>query len=149
MDYKYDALKLEHQLCFRLYSVSRNMTRLYSELLDEFGLTYPQYIVMLVMFEHGEMDFKELSQMVDLKTGTMTPIIKKLEELGFVSRIRNEEDGRRLNVKLTEQGKELKEKIVIVPVELVKRLEMDIEDYKILIGQLDQLNENINAAKTR
>lgn len=147
MDNPYEALKLEHQLCFRLYAVSRNMTRLYQDLLEPFNITYPQYIILLVLFEHGEIDFKELSDKVDLKTGTMTPIIQKLEEMGYLTKEKNPSDMRRLNVSLTDKGRHLKEQIIHVPYELSKRLKMSYESYVTLIQQLDELAKTIDQAQ--
>lgn len=136
-----DVLKLKNQLCFRLYAVSRNMTRLYQPLLDGFNLTYPQYIILLVLFEHPVIDFKDLSTMVDLKTGTLTPIVQKLEERGLIRKERNPEDRRRLDVSLTKAGMELKESLVSVPINLAKMIAIDKELYYSLTKDLDTLLE--------
>lgn len=147
MDNQFEALKLEYQLCFRLYAVSRNMTRLYADLLGEFGLTFPQYVIMLVMFEHETMDFKELSDRVDLKTGTMTPIVQKLESMGYLHKEKNPMDGRKINVNLTAEGKALKDEIVRVPYELSRRLGMSLLDYEALMIRLGDLSEKLENAQ--
>lgn len=132
-------LKLDNQLCFRLYVASRNMTRLYQPLLDQYNLTYPQYIVLLALFEQEKIDFKELSTIVDLKTGTLTPIINKIEEIGYLSKEKNPTDGRKVNVVLTEEGKELRSEIIDVPLQLGETLDMSITSYSNLVTELDQL----------
>lgn len=136
-------LKLEHQLCFRLYAASRNVTRLYQPLLDKYNLTYPQYIIMLILFEHEKIDFKDLSTLIDLKTGTLTPIVNKVEELGYVEKEKNPKDGRRLNVLLTQKGIQLREEIVNVPHELAKSIGIDEEEYMRLTNELDILLEKL------
>ncbi len=133
------ALKLENQLCFRLYAASRNMTRVYQSHLDKYGLTYPQYIMMLIVFEHEVIDFKELSKLIDLKTGTLTPIVIKVEELGYIKKVKNENDGRRLNIILTDKGKTLREEIVKVPYDLAESIGLTEDEYLSLTKQLDKL----------
>lgn len=144
-----ELLLLKNQLCFRLYSVSRNMTRVYQPLLQAFNLTYPQYIIMLILLEHKSMDFKELSQMIDLKTGTMTPIIQKMEEIGYVKKAKNPEDGRRITVYLTEAGEALKEKLVQVPIALAGQIDYDLDSYYNLVAQLDVLMEKLQNAQIK
>ena len=134
-----ELLKLDNQLCFRLYAVSRNMTRLYQPLLEQFSLTYPQYIIMLVMFEHEKLDFKELSTIVDLKTGTLTPILQNLEKLGYIKRQKNKSDHRKINVVITERGRQLEQEIIDVPISMAKDMEISEEMYHVLIKELDDL----------
>lgn len=134
-----EELKLNNQLCFRLYKASRNMTRVYQPLLEKYNLTYPQYIIMLVLFEREVIDFKELSEIVDLKTGTLTPIITKLEQIGYVSKEKNEDDSRKINVRITETGIKLKSSIIDVPLQLGSQLELSMEEYKTLVNELDNL----------
>jgi DNA-binding MarR family transcriptional regulator len=143
----FDPLKLEYQLCFRLYAASRNMTRIYQPILDRHGITYPQYIVLLILFEHESIDFKELSQMVDLKTGTLTPIIQKLEEYGFITKEKNPKDGRRINVDLTSKGKELKQELAHVPIDLASKIGLEKERYFTLTTELDNLLNKLYAAQ--
>ena len=98
---KYDALKLEKQLCFPLYAVSKEIVKKYKPYLDELDLTYTQYITMMVMWEHKEMNVKELGEHLYLDSGTLTPVLKKLEQKGWVKRNRAKEDERVLIVTLT------------------------------------------------
>jgi len=141
-----DILKLDQQLCFRLYQVSRNMTRVYQPFLEKFDLTYPQYIVMLVLFEHKVVDFKKLSEIVDLKTGTLTPIVKKLEEIGYVQKTPNAIDKRRLNVILTEKGQVLNEEVIEVPLGVASKLPITLEMYTMLVTELDLLSTMLKNA---
>jgi DNA-binding MarR family transcriptional regulator len=134
-----EYLKIDNQLCFRLYSTSRKMTRLYQPFLEKFNLTYPQYIVMLVMFEHREIDFKDLSNIVDLKTGTLTPIIQKLVSIGYLNKVKNTKDSRKINISLTEAGVLLEKNILEVPVGLGNKLEISEEMYFKLTKELDDL----------
>ena len=146
-DFMYeDILKLDKQLCFRLYQVSRNMTRVYQPFLDKFDLTYPQYIVMLVLFEHKVLDFKKLSELVDLTTGTLTPIIQKLEQMGYVQKTTNPTDKRRLNVILTEKGQELNTEVIEVPLGVAGKLPITEEMYSVLVKELDSLSEMLKNA---
>lgn len=132
-------LKLENQLCFRLYVASRNMTRLYQPLLEQYNLTYPQYIVLLALFEQEVIDFKELSNIIDLKTGTLTPILNKIEATGYLKKEKNPTDGRKINVKLTQKGIELRDNIIEVPLQLSETLKMSMKSYMSLVTELDDL----------
>ena len=143
----FDPLKLEVQLCFRLYAASRNMTRIYQPILARHGITYPQYIVLLILFEHETIDFKELSQMIDLKTGTLTPIIQKLQELGFLDKEKNPLDGRRINVNLTAKGKALKGELSHIPFDLAERIGLEEENYMRLTSELDHLLDKLTNAQ--
>ena len=118
MENKYDALKLENQLCFPLYACSKEIVRAYTPHLDELGLTYTQYITMMVMWEHKELRVKEVGRLLYLDSGTLTPLLKKLEEKGFLTRRRSETDERDVIVTITESGEALKEKAVHIPARL-------------------------------
>ena len=115
MDKKYDALKLENQICFPLYACSREIIKQYKPFLDEIDLTYTQYIAMMVLWEHQSVTVKELGQYLFLDSGTLTPLLKKMEAKGIISRKRDEEDERSLIVSLTAEGEALKERAVEVP----------------------------------
>lgn len=115
MSDKYDVLKLDNQLCFPLYAVSKEIVRKYTPFLSEIDLTYTQYIVMMVMWEHKEVSVKELGQKLYLDSGTLTPLLKNLEKKGLVSRKRSAEDERVLVVSITSEGMELREKAVEIP----------------------------------
>ena len=125
MNDKYDALKLENQLCFPMYACSKEIVRAYTPYLDELGMTYTQYITMLVMWEHKELRVKEVGKRLYLDSGTLTPVLKKLEEKGFVTRRRSESDERDVIVKITERGEALKEKAVHIPEKLGGCIELD------------------------
>ena len=141
-----DLLQLDNQLCFRLYSISRKMTKAYQPLLEKHQLTYPQYVIMLVMFEVGSIDFKELSVRVNLKTGTLTPIVQKLEQIGYLIRETNPEDHRKVNVVLSDMGHQLHQEIIDVPLGLAERLKLSVEKYSSLIIELDELDELLDEA---
>jgi MarR family transcriptional regulator, organic hydroperoxide resistance regulator len=115
MDEEYAELKLENQLCFPLYACSKEIVRLYKPYLDELDLTYTQYISMMVLWEKKSLGVKELGEALYLDSGTLTPLLKKLEAKGLVKRQRCEEDERCLLVSLTEKGTELKEKALSIP----------------------------------
>lgn len=112
---KYDCLKLSNQLCFPLYACSKEVVRRYKPFLDEIDLTYTQYITMMVMWEQKEIGVKALGEYLYLDSGTLTPVLKKLEEKGYVNRARSKDDERNLIVTITEKGEALKEKAVEIP----------------------------------
>lgn len=136
-------------MCFRLYSVSRNMTRVYQPLLEPFNLTYPQYIIMLILLEHKEMDFKALSEMIDLKTATLTPIIQKMSTIGYVKKEKNPNDARRVTVYLTKEGEAIRESLAQVPENLAKDLGYDLESFYKLATQLDNLLEKLQDIQSK
>jgi len=111
----YDMLKLENQLCFPLYAASKEIVKRYKPYLDEIGLTYTQYIAMMVMWEKKTVNVKTLGQALFLDTGTLTPLLKKLEAQGLVTRRRSLEDERNLIVSITPQGEALRERAVTIP----------------------------------
>lgn len=115
MDKKYDALKLENQLCFPLYAAAREVVKRYRPHLDELDITYTQYITMMVMWEQKEITVKALGEKLFLDSGTMTPVLKSLESKGYVTRKRSTTDERSVSVFLTDRGEALKEKAVDIP----------------------------------
>lgn len=133
---KYDCLKLENQLCFPLYACSNEIVRKYKPFLDKLDLTYTQYITMLVLWEKKEMNVKEIGEALFLDSGTLTPLLKKLENKGYVTRNRSKEDERSINVTITSEGEALREKALDVPVgmgECVKLTKEEAETlYKLL-----------------
>ena len=112
---KYDILKLENQMCFPLYAISREVIKLYKPYLDQLNLTYTQYIAMLVMWEEEKIVFKELGKKLHLDSGTLTPVLKKLESMGLIIKYRSKEDDRVVIVELTETGRKLKDEAITVP----------------------------------
>lgn len=114
----YEQLKLENQLCFPLYAAAKEVVRKYKPYLDELDLTYTQYIAMMVLWEKESLNVKELGSMLYLDSGTLTPLLKKLEAKGYVTRRRCKEDERNLIICITKKGEALKEKAAKVPNEM-------------------------------
>ena len=111
----YDALKLENQLCFPLYACAKEVVRKYKPYLDTLDLTYTQYITMIVLWEYGDMNVKELGKYLFLDSGTLTPVLKTLEQKGYITRTRDDDDERVLDVALTEDGMKLRDKAADIP----------------------------------
>lgn len=133
---KYDALKLENQLCFPLYACSREIVKRYKPFLDEIGLTYTQYIAMMVMWERKSVNVKELGEYLYLDSGTLTPLLKKLESKGYVTRMRSDKDERNLVVAITDEGEKLKEKAVEIPLRIASCTNLTPEEGMQLYGIL-------------
>ncbi|MGB5824452.1 MAG: MarR family transcriptional regulator [Proteocatella sp.] len=112
---KYKCLKLENQLCFSLYALSREIIRLYKPFLDKYNLTYTQYLTMIVLWEHEQITIKEIGNKLHLDSGTLTPVIKKLEAMSLISKHRDCKDDRVVIVELTEKGYALKDDISNIP----------------------------------
>lgn len=129
MDFsKYDALKLENQLCFPLYVCAKEVIRRYAPLLEPYGLTYTQYIAMMVLWEHRSLTVKELGNYLFLDSGTLTPMLKKMERSGWLRRSRSNRDERVVVVSITEEGDWLQEQLVDVPTEIAQCLTLDGEE---------------------
>ena len=143
---KYDALKLENQLCFPLYAASREVIKRYRPYLDALDLTYTQYITMMVFWEEKKISVKELGKKLYLDSGTLTPVLKSLESKGFVNRYRSIEDERVLIVEITEKGEALRDKSLDVPGEVGKCIRLDpgeaMELYKLLYKVLRGMTED-------
>ncbi len=133
---KYDALKLENQLCFPLYACAREVVKKYRPYLDELDLTYTQYIAMMVFWEKGKCSSKELGEKLFLDSGTLTPVLKSLEKKGFVKRERSSLDERLLDVSITEKGMELRERAVEVPGKIAGCIKLDSEEAMTLYNTL-------------
>ncbi|MCR4697907.1 MAG: MarR family transcriptional regulator [Bacilli bacterium] len=133
---KYDVLKIENQICFPLYAASKEIVRQYQPFLDELDLTYTQYITMLVLWEYGDTNIKKLGEYLLLDSGTLTPLVKKLEEKGYVIRHRKKDDERNLIISLTNKGEELKEKAVEVPYKIGSCVCLEPEEAKALYSLL-------------
>ena len=110
-----EKFKLENQLCFRLYTASRLITRAYHPLLGEFGLTYPQYLVLLVLWEKDEQPVNDIAKRLVLETNTVTPLLKRMEAEGIVTRSKGKKDARQMIVKLTKKGRDFQKKLTNVP----------------------------------
>ena len=144
-DKKYDALKLRGQLCFPLYACAKETIRLYKPFLDELDLTYTQYITMMVLWEKKYLTVKELGKELYLDSGTLTPLLKKLETKGLLMRERSKEDERNLYISLTEEGEKLKDEALRVPYEMEKCVELNHEErvtlYRLLYKLLTYLDK--------
>lgn len=141
---KYDALKIENQLCFPLYACAREVVKRYTPFLDEIDLTYTQYIVMMVLWDRKSITVKELGRILYLDSGTLTPLLKKLEAKGFLRRKRSEADERNLIVTITEKGELLREDAISIPGEITQCVMLEPEEamtlYRLLYKLLDAVN---------
>lgn len=135
----YENLKLENQLCFKVYSASKSIVRIYGPLLNEIGLTYPQYLVMMVLWEHKKLSFKEISAKLKMKTGTLTPILTKLESFGYLEKEKDENDDRKIYIAITEKGLELEEKAKDIPQKIAENLHLSKNDFLKYIKEFDEL----------
>ena len=135
-DSKYDGLKLENQMCFPLYAASREVIKQYKPYLDKLDLTYTQYIAMLLLWEHKTMTVKEMGERLYLDSGTLTPLLKKLEAKGFINRVRSTTDERNLNINLTAAGDKLKEQAVEIPQCIFHGTKMTEEEKKVFYNRI-------------
>jgi DNA-binding MarR family transcriptional regulator len=141
-----EMLKLDHQLCFALYSSSLAMTRLYKPLLEPLGLTYPQYLAMLVLWEGDGIAVSELGQRLQLDSGTLTPLLKRLEASGLVGRQRDKADERRVLLHLTPAGRALKARAAKVPAQVACAADCNLEDVGALTRRLKLLRDQIQSS---
>ena len=121
---KFEPLLLEHQLCFPFYVVSKEIIRLYTPLLDPLGITYTQYIALMVLWEYGDMPVKELGRRMFLDSGTLSPLIRKLESKGYITKKTDLDDERSKVIRLTKRGKDFKVKCSKIPEELARRIDI-------------------------
>ena len=139
----YDALKLDNQLCFPLYACSREIIRQYKPFLDELDLTYTQYIAMMVLWERRSVTVKELGERLYLDSGTLTPLLKKLESKGMLTRARSKADERNLIVSLTDDGEKLRDRAIHIPEQMAQCSPIEPEEaaelYRILYKMLGHL----------
>lgn len=145
MEKKYEGLKLQNQICFPLYAVSREVIKQYRPYLDALDLTYTQYIAMMVFWEEKKLSVKELGKKLFLDSGTLTPVLKSLEAKGYVIRSRSKADERVLEVEITQKGEDLKEEAVSVPQSVVGCINLDADEalqlYQLLYKMLGTLQE--------
>ncbi|TYK66619.1 MarR family winged helix-turn-helix transcriptional regulator [Colwellia echini] len=137
-------LAIDKQVCFSLYSASNAMSRAYRPLLKKLDLTYLQYIVMMVLWEHSTMNVKELGSKIHLDSGTLTPLLKRLEAKSLITRIRSTEDERIMVISLSEQGRALKQQAEQVPNSMMCKSKMSMEDLIALKQGCDLLLANLN-----
>ena len=140
------ALLLDNQLCFALYSASLAMTKLYKPLLNALGLTYPQYLVMLVLWERDGLMVSELGERLFLDSGTLTPLLKRLEASGLIARIRDVQDERRVHITLTQAGRMLKTEAAQIPACILKASQCTLPDIVALTQQVQTLRSHLNAS---
>jgi DNA-binding MarR family transcriptional regulator len=142
-------LQLDHQLCFALYSSSLAMTKLYKPLLDPLGLTYPQYLAMLVLWESDGVTVSQLGERLMLDSGTLTPLLKRLEAAGLVQRLRDSVDERRVRVQLTREGRTLKRRAFAVPEAVACAAGCELDELARLTARLKTLREQLTASTPR
>ncbi len=136
---KYEALKLDNQLCFPLYACAKEIVRRYKPFLDDIDLTYTQYIAMMVLWEEKKINVKDLGGRLYLDSGTLTPVLKRLEQKGLISRQRDDKDERVLIASITQEGEALKEKAVQIPYKMAGCVKLDAQDAKELYEILHKL----------
>ena len=142
-DEKYESLKLGNQLCFPLYACSKEIIRKYKPYLDDIDLTYTQYITMMVLWEKKTVNVKSLGECLYLDSGTLTPVLKKLESKGYISRVRSSEDERNLVVSITKEGEELKDKALNIPSAMGSCVKLTAEEAKVLYNLLYKIIGNV------
>lgn len=133
------ALLLDQQLCFALYAASRAVTAAYRPLLEEFNLTYPQYLTMLVLWEQDGLTVRELGHRLQLDSGTLTPLLKRLQQRGLVSRERRRSDEREVEIRLTREGRELRVRAETIPACLAARFRLGPDEMHRLRDELTRL----------
>ena len=141
-----ELLKLENQVCFPLYACSKEVVRRYTPYLDKLGLTYTQYLVMMALWEHRSLSVGQLGERLYLDSGTLTPLLKKMEDKGLVVRHRSEKDERRVNVSLTDAGAALKEQAREVPLAMGQCVNLDPADAAELVRILRKIIDNVRSA---
>ena len=146
MEKNYDMLKLENQICFPLYAASKEVIKKYKPYLDQLELTYTQYITMMIMWDKETINVKELGEALYLDSGTLTPLLKKLEAKGFITRTRSKEDERTLCVELTTKGRELRDKALPIPKHIASCIPLSHDEalqlYRLLHKLLNKLENS-------
>lgn len=141
-----DILKLEDHLCFSLYASSRAILRLYRPFLDELNLTYPQYLVLLILWEKQQSTVKELGELLDLDSGTLTPMLKRMETAELIERRRDAADERVVVVTITQEGASLQERAICIPRSLLLATGMSVEEVTILNSAIKKLMFKVNSS---
>ena len=143
---RYKALYLENQLCFPLYACAKEVTRQYRPFLDRYGITYTQYIALLALWEYGPMHLDELGDKLMLDSGTLTPLLKKLEEKGYLIREKDPEDKRNLILSVSEKGFALREEALLIPSQIGSCLHLSKEEalilYRLLYKTINNMKES-------
>ena len=146
---KYDSLKLSNQVCFPLYACSKELVSQYTPYLKKLGLTYTQYIVMMVMWESVSVSSRELAARVHLDYGTLTPVLKKLETTGYITRKRDPEDERLLILELTDKGEAIKDEALKIPPCIASCVGLNEEEFKMLYILTYKALNNMENAKCK
>lgn len=139
-----DTLQLENQLCFAVYSTNLAINKRYRQWLTPLKLTYPQYLVMLVLWQRDDVTLSQIGEQLFLDSATLTPLLKRLESAGWVLRHRSRDDERQVVITLTPEGRELKEKAKNIPESLKQTLTYGVDDVVALKAQLEQLRQQLN-----
>ncbi len=142
---KHDNLKLDNQLCFALYSATHALTRAYRTALESTGITYTQYLVMLALWENDNLCVKTIAEKLDLDSASLTPILKRLEAAGFVSKSRSKADERVVNIALTEQGRLLQDEVANIQKHVACQTGLPFEEFNQLKNSLHKLVETMHA----
>ena len=145
MNHSPAQLLLDNQLCFLFHRITRDLNAAYRPLLSELGLTYPQYLVMLVLWEEDSRSVKELGEQLCLDSGTLSPLLRRLDRLGFIERVRDRADERRVQVQLTDDGRALRRRAEQIPEALGQRLVDSPEEYLALHRQLTSIAARLEA----
>ncbi|MBQ9181788.1 MAG: MarR family transcriptional regulator [Bacilli bacterium] len=151
MENKYDALRLKNQLCFPIYLCSKELIRKYTPMLDELNLTYTQYVVMMYFWEMKTSNVKDLGKALLLDSSTLTPLLKKLENKGYITRVRSTVDERNLLLSITKEGENLKDKALVIPKKMGMCLDLNEEEAKTLyslvykvLASVEKEEKNVN-----
>lgn len=144
-----ELLKLENQICFPMYVASRMITRAYQPMLDEMGITYPQYLVLMALWEQDEQTVNEIGQKLYLNTNTITPLLKRMEKTGLIARTRSKEDERKVMITLTDQGLALKEKAYCIPEQILGKTGLQADDMGDLREQIYKLIRQMEALEQK
>lgn len=139
-----DLLKLDKQLCFSVYVLHREIMQCYRPILKNIGLTYPQYITMMTLWEKDDVTVNQVGEILQLDNGTLTPLLKRLESKGYLERKRSKEDERVVKINLTEKGAKLKEDASCIPIELAKAMNLNLEEMEQLKTLSDKVVQKIN-----
>ncbi|WP_281186593.1 MarR family winged helix-turn-helix transcriptional regulator [Bacillus solimangrovi] len=140
---KYTNLNLDNQLCFAVYACSREITKSYRPLLEELDITYPQYLVLLVLWEHERLTVKEIGNHLLLDSGTLTPMLKRMEQANLIHRIHDTEDERKRYIILSDFGKSLQEKATCIPKEMAPKFGLTFKEYTELLNMLTKVTNNL------
>lgn len=139
-----DLLKLDKQLCFSVYVLHREIMQCYRPILKNIGLTYPQYITMMTLWEKDDVTVNQVGEILQLDNGTLTPLLKRLESKGYLERKRSKEDERVVKINLTEKGLKLKQNASFIPIELEKAMNLNLEEMEQLKTLSDKVVQKIN-----